>query len=93
MRPERQLKKHITKYDEQNLAQKVSPSSCRLPDTDFIFHSKLPSNKNSHFTIHSKKQRKDNQTKFMMLNDKNYHYRNFLHKTTTNVLKQRIQQL
>lgn len=24
MRSERQLKKHITKYDEQNLAQKVS---------------------------------------------------------------------
>lgn len=87
MRPERQLKKHIIKYDEENLAQ------LRLPDTDFIFHSKLPPNKNSHFTIHSKKQRKDNQTKFMMLNDKNYHYRNFLHKTTTNVLEQRIQQL
>lgn len=36
MRSERQLKKHITKYDEQNLAQKVSPSSYRLPDTSFF---------------------------------------------------------
>lgn len=67
MRSERQMKKHITKYNEEDLAQKTSPSSYRLPDTDFILHSKLPSNKNSHFTIHSKKQRKDNQTKFMML--------------------------
>lgn len=49
MKSERQLKKHITKYDEQNLAQKVSPSSYRLPDTDFIFHSKLPSNKKLSF--------------------------------------------
>lgn len=93
MRPERQLKKHITKYDEQNLAQKVSPSSYRLPDTTSFFTLNYHPTKNSHFTIHSKKQRKDNQTKFMMLNDKNYHYRNFLHKTTTNVLEQRIQQL
>lgn len=37
MRPERQLKKHITKYDEQNLVQKVSPSSYRLPDTTSFF--------------------------------------------------------
>lgn len=37
MTPERQLKKHITKYDEQNLAQKVSPSSYRLPDMTSFF--------------------------------------------------------
>lgn len=93
MRSERQLKKHITKYDEQNLAQKVSHHLADFLIPTSFFTLNYHPTKNSHFTIHSKKQRKDNQTKFMMLNDKNYHYRNFLHKTTTNVLEQRIQQL